>query len=92
MTPFEEQLRLALRREPAPQGFEERLARRMRRRPWRYLAAASLLLALAAGGLIQHQRRLEGERARAQLLLALEISSEKLNATFQKLSQTQERP
>ena len=92
MNPFEEQLRLALRREPAPAGFEERLAHRMRRRPYGYMAAASLLLALAAGGWVQHQRRLEGERARAQLLLALEISSEKLNASFQKISLPQERP
>lgn len=92
MNPFEAQLRLALRREPPPDGFEERLALRMRRRPRGYLAAAGILLALAAGGWFQHQRRLEGERARAQLLLALEISSERLNASFQKISLPQERP
>src|SRR5438876_8416635 len=85
---LENDLRQALRRVPAPEGFAERVLARVGRpglsqaaglrpgRPrWRAIAATLLLGAILGGwGARQTMRRREGERAKEQVLLALRIA------------------
>ena len=81
---LELQLRAALRRQEPPPDFAARtiaLAQPSRRpiRAWMPLAmAATLLITFAAAGIqhVQEQRR--ADDAKRQLMLALEITSEKL--------------
>lgn len=84
---FEDRLRATLQRRPAPEGFAERVLARTaplpaRARSWRIpvsIAAAVLISFGAIGAWKQHeeeQRR--AEAAKRQLLLALEITSQKL--------------
>ena len=84
---LEPELKHALRRVPAPEGFAERVLARVKephresRRPWWRAVAATFLLATILGGWGAHEmieRRREGERAREQVLLALRITGEKL--------------
>lgn len=59
--------------------------------PWfRRSAAAGLLLVVGLGGYLQHERlhRIEGERARQQVLLALRITGTTLQNVRQKLNET----
>jgi len=78
---LENELRQALRRVPAPEGFAERVLARVnepRREPrpvwWRAVAATLLLGAILGGWGAHEMRRREGERAREQVLLALRIA------------------
>lgn len=87
-----------------PAGFAERLLARIpedRSGWWHRLftpgrswipAAAAALIALACTGAWEYQRaerqRLEGERARAELVYALELTSAKLHAAKVKLLRT----
>ena len=83
---LDHELRRALRRPPAPAGFAGRVMRRIEGREtretthaWRAIAASLLLVALLGGWLYhRNQTRKEGERARAQLMLALRIAGEKV--------------
>ena len=89
MMDFEDQLRSALARKEAPEGFAERVAARVgrgnsRRSFWKTCAAGCLAASLWAGacGLKQFEDRRSRERgqaARAQLLQALEITGSKLH-------------
>ncbi len=87
---FEQELRNVLRPLVAPEGFADRVVARAReislqpvhsfstRRPiFRWAVAAVLLLTIASGGYLEHQRarRIAGEHARQQVLLALRITS-----------------
>lgn len=97
---FEQELRQALERRPAPPGFKARImaARRARRQDtrhshslvWMRLAASLLVVALVGGGVrwdyerIQQRRR--GEEARQQVLTALRITGHALNLVQQRLS------
>jgi len=98
MTDFEDRLRQALRAEdPSPDFVAkvlQRVARPARRSlPARWLMAAAIVLAAAGVAQVSHQqreRRLRSERAQAELRLALEITSEKLNVVFRKLQSNQE--
>ncbi len=87
---FEQELRNALRPLVAPEGFADRVVTRAReislqpvhsfstRRPiFRWAVAAVLLLTIASGSYLEHQhaRRIAGEHARQQVLLALRITS-----------------
>jgi hypothetical protein len=84
---FENDLRQAMRRVPAPEGFAERVMARLNEprresRPaprWRAIAA-TLLLATILGSWGVHQtiERRRGERAREQVLLALRIAGTQL--------------
>lgn len=94
MNPLEPRLRDALRRQDPPEGFAERVLQRAqqiprRRRPPQWLLAASILTVLAPLGWGYHvyeaRRRAEAERAQAQLVLALQITSQKLNLAFKHL-------
>ena len=83
---LENELRQALRRVPAPEGFAERVLARVNephresRPAWWRAVAATLLLGAIFGGWGAHEtmRRREGERAREQVLLALRITGEKV--------------
>jgi hypothetical protein len=93
--PLEKDLEIVLRRERPPAGFAARVMDRVeeeersRRRPasrghgsWWRAIAAMLLLTIAGGGWLAHNEieRREGERARAQVLLALRITGAKMHA------------
>jgi hypothetical protein len=88
MEEFEQELRQALERRPAPPGLKRRLmekrrAARPRPLPWQRLAA-SLALAAVLGGAAtwawhDREERRKGEAARAQVLTALRITGHALN-------------
>ncbi|MBK5294466.1 MAG: hypothetical protein JJE04_22645 [Acidobacteriia bacterium] len=97
MNEFEDQLREAMhRREPGP-GFAGRVAamatgaRKPVRRSnpvWRWaMAAAAACLMMVTG--VQEYRRHQGEQARRQLLLALQITSEKLSLVDRQLEKVE---
>jgi len=102
--PFEDRLRQSLRRVDPPAEFVEHVLRRVQdasverrspvlfSRPPVWLAAAVLAGLALSAGLWQRERRIraEGERAKAQLLQALEISSSKLNGVLRKVNVTKE--
>ncbi|MGZ7078586.1 MAG: hypothetical protein ACXVJT_04140 [Thermoanaerobaculia bacterium] len=82
---IDESLRQALARKAPPAGFRGRvfqgMAAAQRRRPlsrWR-AAAAVLLVGGALGGFAVHriEQQRQGERARAQVMLAFQIASQK---------------
>lgn len=94
MTPFEDQLREALRRVEPPAGFVERTLaraaaerkppRRVIRFP-RYVAALAASLALVVGGYQVRQYR-RGQEAKEKLMLALEITGSRLAQVQQKIA------
>jgi hypothetical protein len=95
MSRLEDELRQALRRREPPAGFAERVLaharQREKRRPylfhWRWLAAATALIIVAAGLHLfeEGRRRIEGERAKAQVMLALRVTGSKLRLAQQHL-------
>jgi hypothetical protein len=94
MREFEDELRSALRRQEPPAGFADRVlagARSKgapRRAGWVAAAiAASLLLSL--GGF--EYRQYEGQKARRELLMALEIAGGKLSIAQAKISHLSQR-
>lgn len=95
---FEEELREQLQARAAPEYFAERLMARIAKRPtprswmgfgvpvWRWAVAMLLVAGMAAGGLERdRQRRMEGERAREEVLLALRITGSTLRDVQQKV-------
>ena len=100
MDDFEKELREQLQARSAPGGFADRVMARvpMRQAPrgtflgfglpvWRWAVAAVLVAAMVLGGLERdHQRRVAGERAREQVLLALRITGSTLRDVQQKVS------
>jgi hypothetical protein len=98
MSHFEDDLRDALRRREPPGGFVDRVMARVpqKRRSWWSLpslrwvpALAMLLVVLVVAGTVQQRRaereRQEGERAKQELMFALEVTSKQLEATKEKL-------
>jgi len=83
---LDDELRSALqRREPRP-GFAGRVLARVHQpapRPrlaWLYWAAAcAIAVTVLVGGGLDYRRRQQGERAKQEVMLALEIASTKLN-------------
>jgi hypothetical protein len=105
MDDFEKELRAQLQARSAPGGFTDRVMARvpMRQAPrgtflgfglpvWRWAVAAMLVAVMVLGGLERdHQRRVAGERAREQVLLALRITGSALRDVQQKVSARDEQ-
>jgi hypothetical protein len=96
---LENELREALRREPAPDGFAARVLGKTRVIPfWRRpatlaLAAGLAVAALIPSALLEHRRREEqrGIEARNQLVTALAITRVQLNQVKEKIRQNTRR-
>ena len=105
MDDFEKELREQLQARSAPGGFADRVMARVSVRQasrgtflgfglpvWRWAVAAVLVAAMVLGGVERdHQRRLAGERARQQVLLALRITGSTLRDVQQKVSARDEQ-
>lgn len=96
--PLEPELRRAFQQVDPPAGFAERVLQRAARgaaRPsiargpmLRWATAAALVIGIS-GGLwyrVEERRRAEGEEARRQVLLSLEITGAKLRAVQMKIN------
>ena len=100
MSPLENELKSAMGRREAPAGFTDRVMARIpppKRRAWShswFAAAAAALIAIFGSGAYEYQKaermRREGERAKAELVMALEIASEKLQHTRVKVLKSSE--
>lgn len=94
MREFEDELRSALRRQEPPAGFADRVLARARSkgaprgRSWVAAAIAAGLL-LSLGGF--EYRQYEGQKAKRELLLALEIAGSKLNIAQERISRLSQR-
>ncbi len=104
---FEQHLRNQLAPRPAPAGFADRVMASVELRPaprprqprffwrplWSWTAIAAVLVLAVFGG-VEHdrQQRIEGERARAQVLLALRITGTTLHDVQQKISAEDNTP
>ena len=101
MNRFERDLSESLKRREPPRGFAEQVLARARAtekpgRPGRLLrwAAVAAMVTLMVGGVavVREQRRqAEDERKKQQLIVALQITSSKLNRVQERLSAIQQR-
>lgn len=90
---MENKIHRALQRVPPPPGFEERLLAAVRSKgpkttlskkyAWRLALAAGLVLAISIPYIHAHRKR-RAEEAKAQLMLALRITSQKLNYVLER--------
>ena len=95
MNHIEHELREALKRVEPPPGFADRVMARVpaRRGGWIprswIAAAAAVLVAVVGAGSWDYQKareqRIAAEKAKAELIFALELTSAKLQATRSKL-------
>ena len=89
MNQFDDELRAALRRQPPPAGFVDKVVARAhpqintRRKSWIAAAIAACLL-LGTGGVFEYHQY-QGRKAKQELLLALHITGSKLNIAQQKV-------
>jgi len=88
MDEFEQELRKAFARHPAPPGLKNQIMQRRRRQqlrahafPWQRIAAVILLSAVFSGAAAWHKRdeQRKGEAARQQVLTALRITNHALS-------------
>ncbi len=88
MEEFEQELRQAFERRPAPPSLKRRLMENRRARQprshaflWQRIAAAVVLTAVLGGGVAWHQQeeQRKGEAARQKVLTALRITNHALN-------------
>lgn len=102
MGEFEQELRQALERRPAPPTLKRSVmderARRARQRmrlvqpmhSWMRIAASLLIVAILAGtaewGIQRQQERRRGEEARRQVMIALRITGRELNQVRTRLA------
>lgn len=103
MDDFEQELRQAMERRPAPPRLKRKVMEQRSRRQtqrlwsrtilWQRLAAGLVLAALLAGGVTwrNYETRREGEAAREQVLTALRITSHALNTVNTQLAATHRR-
>jgi hypothetical protein len=106
MTHIDDELRTTLRRVDPPHGFADRVRARVKpnepsaatpqlsRLTLSLRLAMAATLVVAAGGGVwyrQEQRRTQGEEAKRQVLLSLNIAGSKLRAIEMKVNHTQER-
>ena len=98
---LDEALREAFRQVDPTPGFADRVVRRASRGPVRTIggraglrwAAAAVLVIAVSGGLwyrAEERRRIEGEEARRQVLLSLQIAGSKLSAVQMKINRHEE--
>jgi len=102
MNRFEDDLRIAMQREEPPDGFAERVlakAGAAKQRSWssffawpglKWALAGTVCLMLAVGGIgykRANDERAKGEAAKAQLMLALRITADKLQLAQIKVQQ-----
>ena len=101
MDQFEEELKQALERRPAPPSMKRKLmqrrmvqrsqTRRHRTHLWMQMAAGLLLAAVLGGGAEWQMRRMEerrqGEEARRQVLTALRITNHALDKVKEQLAE-----
>ena len=88
MDDFEQELRQAFARQPAPPGMKNQIMQRRRRQqsqnhaiPWQRLAAIVVLSAVLSGAAAWHKReeQRKGEAIRQQVFTALRITNHALN-------------
>jgi len=101
MRPSDDDLREALTRESPPEGFADRVLARSRQLDagrrrgidWAWPAvAAALVVATAGSAVLERQaRRVEGERAKQDVLLALRVTGEKLRSAQLQVQEIQQR-
>jgi len=99
MTPFEEDLKRALAKCEPPDGFTERLAERIASLPppkaapiyWRWAAIAAAVAILFGGVASEHQHNVEGEAAKEKLLVAMRITSSKLQQAQQQIEEVERK-
>jgi hypothetical protein len=101
MMDIERELRDALKREKPSAGFTQRVmnqcatapVRVQPRRMWRALAAAAVLSAIVGGWTVRAvAERRAGERARDEVLIALRITSDKLQDARSHVRELGEKP
>jgi hypothetical protein len=91
---LEDDLRRALRREPAPPDFAAKVLAKTRVLPFRRrptimaMAAALALAAVIPPAVYQHRRQRRAVEARDQLILALSITRVQLEQVKEKIRQT----
>jgi hypothetical protein len=101
MRPSDDDLREALTRESPPEGFAERVLARSRQLDagrrrgidWMWPAVAAALVVVTAGSAVLERQahRFEGERAKADVLLALRLTGEKLRSAQLQVQEIQQR-
>jgi hypothetical protein len=106
MDDFEQELRQAMERRPAPPRLKSKVMDQRSRRKtqrfwsrtllWQRLAAGLVLAAVSAGGVTwrnyhNDETRREGEVAREQVMTALRITSHALNQVNTQLAATRRR-
>jgi len=95
MTDFERDLKDALKRRAPPRdltaGIMARIAPPQPRFHWRPLVAIAAALVVFAGGFEQYQQYRKGQEAKQQLMLALEITAQKLAAATDKVNELNQR-
>lgn len=99
MNELEQRLRSVLARRDPPPGFTERVMSRIRDagprpsrgKPW--LAAAAIVAMVAGGALVDAEinRRVRGERARQEVLMALRVTGSALNTVSDELRELRAR-
>jgi hypothetical protein len=90
---FEDQLRDALRREPAPAGFAAKVLGQTRtkstwRRPAALALAASLTTAALIPAAIEYRQRQRAREAKDQLITALTITRTQLELLRERINHT----
>ena len=98
MNGFDDQLREALRRRQPPEDFSEKVLARIRQQPaprprssfraWMAAAAAAvMLMTVGLPAYREHTRRIEGERAKEQVMLTLRMTGATLRTVQERVQQ-----
>lgn len=89
---LEKVLKETFQRQDPPDGFADRVMARLPqqrrsvgrwRREWLAIAASTCFAVIGVGAWQQHQRHVEGEKAKQQLIYALTVAAESLQTTKQ---------
>ena len=92
MTDFERNLREALRRREPPRDLAAAVMSRIEPRfHWRPLIAIAAAVVVMVGGLWQYEQYRRGQEAKREVMLALEITAQKLALAQQKVNELSQR-